>query len=82
MDDDKPFDYMQSDALAHLESAKEGLLEASKIASTRLREIWNPETRKYEPYAEMVALHDIINKNLKVYNGISAAQRALKKEVK
>lgn len=65
------------DPKKELEEALEQLVEASRIASDRLRAIWNPETRRYEPREEMVALHDIINQNLRVYNRIRAAMREI-----
>ena len=65
------------DAIEHLDTAVEHLKESSQIASDRLCAIWNPDTRKYEPRAEMVAMHDIINKNLSTWVYINKARRAL-----
>lgn len=47
-----------------LDGALTALRESTKIAVDRLNTIWNPATRQYEPHAEMVALHNIVNKNL------------------
>lgn len=64
-------------AAVSLAASEERLKEANAIASARLRAIWNEQTRTYEPREEMVALHDIINKNLAVWNGIARARRSL-----
>lgn len=47
-----------------LDAALTSLKEGTKVAADRLNAIWNPETRRYEPHAEMVALHRIVNKNV------------------
>mgnify|MGYP003599127644 CR=1 FL=1 len=65
------------DAVEQLDLAIEQLKASSRVASDRLRAIWNPDTRKYEPYAEMVAMHDIINKNLSTWHHIDRARRVL-----
>lgn len=67
--------------LDDLVQARDLLQESSQIASRRLREIWNPDTRQYEPHEEMVALHAIINQNLRVWFRINSAIRELESAV-
>lgn len=58
-----------------LDHALAALKESTKIAGDRLNAIWNPETKRYEPRAEMVALHGIVNKNLSATMRLKRALR-------
>lgn len=58
-----------------LDGALSALKESTKVASERLNAIWNPENRQYEPRAEMVTLHQIINKNLSATMRLKRALR-------
>jgi hypothetical protein len=62
--------------LAAIQAAEEAAKEVSQIAGARLRAIWNPETRRYEPHEEMVVLHDLVNKNLSTWNRLRSVKDA------
>lgn len=70
-------EHVEDSASDILASAMEALKASTQIAGARLNAIFNPETRKYEPRAEMIALHDIINANLSATVRLSRAQRML-----
>jgi hypothetical protein len=52
------------DVVSTLRSALEALQVSTDAAAARLKVIWNPETRRYEPREEMVVLHKVVNQNV------------------
>lgn len=70
---------MNPAALMALCDAQTAIKESVDDAGKRLRAIWNPETKSYEPHDQMVLLHDAINDGLVAYQRIKKMRAALEK---